>query len=231
MSSIDQDIFRQGEKSKDEPSVNEQSNCHTIDESTTSPKEIRRDKEPSCKNSNYSSKNNREIKKISDDSLVTPKDGQIQNNIYPNEKLASENFGGAEFPQFPVFIDHEGKKIQPKRMAELIERVKTRNDSEIRPYQICTNFDQTPKTSKPFVCPLGVDGYGKILHVGPNAKEVFDQSDLKNQNIFELMASYNRAYFTRKFGKFPILGFKKPITVIRFSLNHEEDDIEISVIT
>ena len=78
---------------------------------------------------------------------------------------------------------------------------------------------------------MGVDGYGWILHVGPNAKEVFEQADLKGQNFFDLMASYNKSFFVRKFGKYPILGFKKPVTVIRFSLAHEDDDLAISVIT
>lgn len=218
-------------KLKDALTSNEHSTINTIDDSAASSKEAKQDHEHCWKTPRESQENNWERKEISDGTLEAVQEEEMHGNIYQNEKLASANFGEGSVLQLIGLKDLERKEMQPKCMAELVGRLKTSNDSVINLIQSYSNSTQTLNSSKPPVCPLGVDWYGKILHVGPNAKEVFDQSDLKNQNIFDLMASYNKTFFTRKFGKYPILGFKKPVTVIRFSLNHEDDDLNISVIT
>ena len=45
------------------------------------------------------------------------------------------------------------------------------------------------------------------------------------------MAGYNRSYFLSKFGPFPFLNMKKPNTVLRYSLDHQDDDPNPVIVT
>ena len=77
-----------------------------------------------------------------------------------------------------------------------------------------------------------VDPYGYIKRFGPNAKEIFGMNDLVGFNFFDdLMAGYNKTYFTSKFGAYPIINMKRPITVLRYSLKHQDDDLNPVIIT
>ena len=81
------------------------------------------------------------------------------------------------------------------------------------------------------VCPLGVDAYGVIKFVGKNSAQVFWARDLAGLNFFDLMANYNKTYFQKKFGTHPILGMVNSNTVLRFSLKHMDEDMEMTVLT
>ena len=79
-------------------------------------------------------------------------------------------------------------------------------------------------TEKKATCHLKVDKLGNIIQCSKNSEEFFGITDLVNFNFFDLMARYNRTYYKSLFGEFPIMNMKSN-TVLRFTLNHLENDL------
>lgn len=88
------------------------------------------------------------------------------------------------------------------------------------------------KKNKELIWRMFVDPYGYVKSWGPNAKEIFGIHDLIGFNFFDnLMAGYNKSYFTAKFGAYPIANMKWPTTVLRYSRNHQDDETDPVIIT
>lgn len=81
------------------------------------------------------------------------------------------------------------------------------------------------------LCKLYLDAEGVIKYVGDNAFAVFGRYDLQGFNFFNIMAGYNKTYYQQKFHENPLLGFKKQVTVLRYSLDHLNDELMADIVT
>ena len=107
-------------------------------------------------------------------------------------------------------------------------RLKTAKDSwkNSQNTEVIENEKNIPK-SEAWREPLWriiVDLKGNIIKWW-NTKGVYGRDNLVGFNFFELMASYNRSYFTSEYGEEIISNIPKPSVVLRYSLDHSIDDM------
>ena len=138
------------------------------------------------------------------------------------------------FREIGIDLDPQTDLDKITKMGELL--LKIAKDSQDNQGVDFVN-DEGPKNPKKKIddqvcCKIGLDAFGEVKYVGENAKQVFGTRDLKGFNFFDdLMAAYNKSYFKQKFGEHPLLGLKKPTTILRFSLEHMDEDMNPVVLT
>ena len=108
-------------------------------------------------------------------------------------------------------------------------RLKTAKDSwnkSSHNTEVIENDENIPKSAawREPLWRIIVDLKGNIIKWW-NTKGVYGRDDLVGFNFFELMASYNRSYFTSEYGEEIIPNIQKPSVVLRYSLDHSIDDM------
>lgn len=138
------------------------------------------------------------------------------------------------FRENNINLDPHTDLDQIKLIADRL--LKIAKDSQIHFVEDKVNAEENKNPQKKvddqICCKLGLDAFGVVRYVGENARQVFGTRDLKGFNFFDdLMAAYNKSYFKQKFGEYPLLGLKKHTTILRFSLEHLDEDMNPVVVT
>ena len=80
---------------------------------------------------------------------------------------------------------------------------------------------------------MGTDLSGSIKYVDKHARAVFRRRDLVGLRFWDLMANYNKVFLQGKYGDDPFDGMskQKDSHVIRFSLDHLDEDMKPVIVT